>query len=119
MSAITARLTEVTELAKPEDKAVEGLRGLGAFAGLLEELPVLGVAHAGLTRMVWIRRVLENFLSQRRYTIEQGLSGGNAGQLVFRLDQMMPKNVVPWMTAARDWNEFGLWGESGKMGLWT
>lgn len=113
MSAVTSRLVETTELEKPSELALDGLSG--HFGGVLKELPDLGVAHAGLTRTVWIRRAIENFLAQRTYQIVQSKAGGTAGQLAFKLDKPMPKDVVPWMTATDDWDQFSLWGESGKM----
>jgi hypothetical protein len=65
---------------------------------------------------VWIRRTLEYWAAQQRFRVVQSEEGGNAGQLVFRLEgPPMPKNVVPWMPAVGEWREFALWGESGKM----
>lgn len=113
MAAITP-FVEMTEHRLNHVELNATLVGLGEF-GTLTELPPLSVAHANLTRTVWIRRLLEQALSTRRYTVVQATEGTNAGELVFRLDRALPKNEIPWMPATRDWQEFALWGEAGKM----
>lgn len=123
MAAVTGGLTErntvtlapVDAQRSPGDVTAQ-LGGLGDFGRPMKALPTLAQMHANLTRMVWIRRVLELWAAQRRFQVVQSAEpGANSGQLVFRLDQPMPKAVIPWMTATRDWYEFALWGESGKM----
>lgn len=125
MAAVTGGLYEAqrVRLEASDETAHDQLARLtkrsAAFAGLgaaLRQLPTVPASHASLTRTVWVRRVLEQWASQQRFTVERGEEGTNAGQLVLRLSgPPMPKNVVPWMTAARDTKEFALWGESGKM----
>lgn len=124
MAAVTGGLYEAQRVKlDPEDEVAEDraevLRGLGSFGdlgGALKQLPTIPQSHASLTRTVWIRRVLEQWASKQRFTIERGAGGANGGQLVIRLSgPPMPKSVVPWMTATDDHQEFSLWGESGKM----
>lgn len=124
MAAVTGGLYEAQRVKlDPEDEVAEDraevLRGLGSFGdlgGALKQLPTVPQSHASLTRTVWIRRVLEQWASKQRFTIERGAGGANGGQLVIRLSgPPMPKSVVPWMTATSDHQEFSLWGESGKM----
>lgn len=124
MAAVTGGLYEAQRVKlDPSDEGVEEqatrVSGLGSFAGLggaLKQLPTVPQSHASLTRTVWVRRVLEQWASQQRFTVARGEGGANAGQLVLKLSGApMPKNVVPWMTAVSDYQEFSLWGESGKM----
>jgi hypothetical protein len=124
MAAVTGGLYEAQRVKlDPSDEGVEEqvarVSALGSFAGLggaLKQLPTVPQSHASLTRTVWVRRVLEQWAAQQRFTVARGESGANAGQLVLRLSGApMPKNVVPWMTAVSDYQEFSLWGESGKM----
>lgn len=125
MAAVTGGLLEAqTTRLDPSDetlqvRAKERTKSLGSFGdlgGALRALPSVPQSHASLTRTVWIRRTLEQWAARNTFRVAQGEEGANAGQLVFRLDgPPMPKEVVPWMTATRDWQEFALWGESGKM----
>lgn len=110
MAAVTGRLEQTVRMLgdEPTESQLAGLGSLNTF-------PPLAHAHAGLTRMVWVRQLLANFLAQRRYSIVRKEKGEKAGELVFKLDRPMTKEEVPWMTATDDHAEFSLWGEAGKM----
>lgn len=125
MAAVTGGLLEAqTTRLDPSDETLQAqarqrAKALGSFGDLgaaLRALPSVPQSHASLTRTVWIRRTLEQWAARNTFRVVQADEGANAGQLVFRLDgPPMPKTVVPWMTATDDWQEFALWGESGKM----
>ena len=84
-------------------------------------VPELAATHNGLTKMLWIRRSLEDILSSRSYYIANGSTLGHRGarertKLYFVLDPPVLQDDIPWMPGAREIVEsVAMIGESGKM----
>lgn len=89
-------------------------------------LPSLASTHNGLTRMVWVRRTLEDLLGGRQIFIADGSTleremGARVGarersKLYFVLDRPFLRNEIPWMPAATEELRYtAMIGESGKM----
>jgi hypothetical protein len=54
--------------------------------------------HAGLTRFVWNRRLVEDFLASCRFWVEHDREKG----YVFKIDPPLPADVVPWKLMGTD-----------------
>lgn len=83
-------------------------------------VPDLSATHNGLTRMVWIRRSLEDLLEGRQIYVADGATLGKAGskdraRLFFVVDPPLRKADIPWMIAAHEYAGGGLFGEASKM----
>ncbi len=90
-------------IAKDKNK----LQGLGDLAGPRSEVPSLVATHNGLSRMLWIRRALEDILSEREYWLE--------GDHLY-LDKPFKREDLPWYGSAMDVvQRIALFGEAAKM----
>lgn len=91
-------------------------------------LPSLSSTHNGLTRMVWVRRTLEDLMVGRTLRVIDGRTleaqlgvsfanqPSNRSRLYFSLDPAFQQNEIPWMPAAvEQLRATALIGESGKM----
>jgi len=76
----------------PEDPSAEVQgEGLGGF-GAVDVKNLLEQSHAGLTRFVWNRTLIEDHLRTCHYWIEDDAQYG----LVIRIDKPLPKDLRPW-----------------------
>lgn len=108
MSAITPFLNN------PPENADEQQEALGDLGEADRTKPDLNVSHAELTRMVFIRRTIEEELSSRRFWIEE--EGGAGSELVMRIEPGLPADTVPWFPGpVANTNRVKLWGEAAKM----
>jgi hypothetical protein len=82
-------------------------------------VPELSYTHNGLTRMLWIRRELEDILAGTRVAVVDGGSLGRTGsagaRLYFTLDPSFEKYAIPWMPAANGLDSTAVIGKAGKM----
>lgn len=82
-------------------------------------IPDLASTHNGLTRMLWIRRSLEDILATRAFYVTDGVSLGKAAgdraRLYLVIDPPILQDEISWMLAGRDVGDVALVGEAGKM----
>jgi hypothetical protein len=106
-----AAITPFIEQPITEAEAVADakLNGLGDDA--TPEQVLVGQQSAGLHRFVWSRSVIGDWLAQREYAIEI-----DKGEYVFRLDQSLPRDLVPWSLTYKGGlkDRFPLWSVGNK-----
>jgi hypothetical protein len=93
--------------------AVKSGRKTKRGAALLER------SHASLTRLLWIRRTVELYLSGRgrdkqvRQILLAGVNEGK-GELRMVIEPAIPNNAIPWAFADQGIPSIGLWGEANS-----
>jgi hypothetical protein len=102
---------ERTEESKPRF-AGRGSEGFHSFDGVMQEVQPLNASHAGLTRLLWIRKELEQAFVGREYRIVQDAEGLYALELV---GDPIAQDVIPWMMGTQDQGFYRLFGKNGKM----
>lgn len=91
---------------------------VGDFDAARRCVPSISQTHNGLTRMVWLRRALEDILARRSYYVADGASLGvdDRAKLYFVIEPPFARHEIPWMPAAtEELSITGLVGQAGKM----
>lgn len=127
MAAITTHIGQQDpEDVRADAEACEIERKSG-LSGPRACVPPVSASHSGLTKMVWLRRTLEDLLVGRRVSVVDGQSlgvhlnkhgkpNGNGPRLFFVLDPPYLREEIQWMVAAPvSYGYIGMIGEAGKM----
>jgi hypothetical protein len=100
--------------------------GLSELEAARRCVPQVSATHNGLERMLWIRRALEDLLSQRSYYIADGETLGlgdsrDRARLWFVIDPPFARpDMPPWVPLSQPvMDRVGLIGEAAKMGCPT
>lgn len=110
-------MTEVQQVMEAVHHVITGAETASDVFGKLGSFGAVGVknlveqAHAGLTRFVWNRQLIEDHLRTCRFWVEDAKDG-----FVIKIDKRLPRDTMPWkvMSSGARGDTFMLFSEGNS-----